>query len=158
MTVSQSVFAFFACLAGISALLMSMGLLLNFRFFTAKLMESFLHYNYCIFGPYLFAGCMLGLFYFNGVVYNCDKDLKEKTFNFATFITILICLIISFCITLGQCIYKNTIYLVDSVRNGPNGSQFLGKIFWKVALSRRNTQMDQAGITRPTQNNNMNNL
>jgi Na+-transporting NADH:ubiquinone oxidoreductase subunit NqrD len=136
------VFALFACLAALSALIMSMGLLINYRFFTTKLMDSFLHYNYLIFGPYLLGACVLSLFYFNNVVYNCDKELKEKTFNIATFITIFICLIISFCITLGQSVYVNTIFWVDSIRDGPNGSKLMGKIFWKIALSRRNNHTE----------------
>ena len=42
---SQIIFTVFALLAGLSALLMSIGLLVNFRFFTNKLIDTFLYYN-----------------------------------------------------------------------------------------------------------------
>jgi hypothetical protein len=149
---SQVVFSLFSCLTGVSALIMSMGLLINYRFFTSKLMDTFLYYNYIIFGPYMLGTCILSLFYFNSVVYNCDKDFKEKNFNLPTFITILVCLIISFFITIGHSVYLRTLFLVDSIRDGPNGNKLVGKLFWKVALSRSNNNND-IHINRQTPNN-----
>jgi hypothetical protein len=149
---SQVVFSLFSCLTGVSALIMSMGLLINYRFFTSKLMDTFLHFNSLIFGPYLFGTCVLSFFYFNSVVYNCDKDFKEKTFNLVTFLTIFVSLIISFFITVGNSAYMRTKFLVDSIRDGPNGNKVVGKLFWKIALSRSNNN-NEIHTNRSTPNN-----
>lgn len=150
---SQVVFSIFSCLTGVSALIMSMGLLINYRFFTSKLMDSFLHYNYMIFGPYLLGTCILSLFFFNSVVYSCDKDLKEKTLNLPTFLTIILCLIISFLITIGYSVNYSTVFWVDSVRDGPNGNKFIGKLFWKIALSSSNNNNNIIQDNRHIPNN-----
>ena len=138
---SQIVFAGFASLAGISAFFMSLGFLVNYRYFTEKLLDTFMFYNYIIFGPYLLGACIVSLFYFKNIVYNCDRDFKDKSFNFATFITILLCLIISILITLSHSIHNNVYFLIDSIRTGPQGNKLMGKLFWKIAIGRNNANM-----------------
>ena len=136
---TQIVFAGFASLAGISAFFMSLGFLVNYRYFNDKLMDTFMFNNYVIFGPYLLGTCLVSLFYFNEILYNCDRDFKEKNFNFATFITILMCMVISVLITLSHSIYNNVYFMIDSIRTGPQGNKFVGKVFWKIAIGRNNS-------------------
>lgn len=151
--ISQLVFTVFACLAAISAMLMSIGLLVNYRYFTNKLMDSYLHYNYIVFGPYLLSACLLSLIYFNNVVYTCEKDYKDKRLNFATMITILLCLIISFLVTITHSTYNIMFLWVQSISNRPNGNTFLGKVFWRFALS-RNNQNYSRNVNTPSPLNN----
>ena len=129
---SQIIFTVFALFAGLSALLMSIGLLVNFRFFTNKLIDTFLYYNYIIFGPYLLAGCVFSIFNFSNVAYQCERDHKQL--NYATLFTIIVCIVVSFLVTLSQSLYKTSLLMIDSIRNGPNGIKLIGKAFWTVVL------------------------
>ena len=90
---SQMLFTFFATSAGISALLMSLGLLVDYDFFSYKVADTFLYYNYMIFGPYLFAACVLGFNNFGAIVYNCEslEQTHMKTLNFSTLLALMFC-------------------------------------------------------------------
>jgi hypothetical protein len=98
--ISQMFFTMFATFAGISACIMSLGLLINYEFFAVKVSDSFLNFNYLTFGPYLFACSLLGFYYFNDVSFNCDpKDVSKKYLNFSTLIALIVCFLLSFIIT-----------------------------------------------------------
>ena len=79
---SQMVFTIFATFSGLSALIMSLGLLYNYEFFVNKALECFMYLNYMIFGPFLLAACMLGYLNYSDVLYNCERlNLYRKYIN-----------------------------------------------------------------------------
>ena len=99
--ISQIFYTLFAALAGISACLMSIGLLINYQIFALKLLDSFLYYNFYCFGPLLLGSSILAFIYFPNIIYNCDTDDYTKQYlNISTVISIffgfLISLLISF--------------------------------------------------------------
>lgn len=145
--ISQMFFTVFATFAGISACIMSLGLLINYEFFAIKVLDTFLQYNYFIFGPYLIASCLLGFYYFNDVAYNCDPNqLSRKYINFSTVLAMMICLFISFVITFGYSVYWSFKMLLNSIRFTNEGSVILGRIFWRYVFnrSRETIHIDQS--------------
>jgi hypothetical protein len=143
---SQMFFTFFATFAGVSATFMSMGLLINYEFFSFKVIDTFLYYNYLIFGPYLFAACNLGFMNYDMVLYNCDsKDLgRKKVLNFSTLLALVICTCMSFVLTFGYSIFFGIRKMINSIRFLPEGNYILGRIFWRYVLSRDRDQVHQA--------------
>ena len=61
---SQIGFTIFATFSGLSAFMMSLGLLANYDLFVIKILDTFMFMNYMIFGPLLLSASLLGCFYF----------------------------------------------------------------------------------------------
>jgi len=142
---SQIFFTFFATLAGISACIMSLGLLINFEFFAVKVMDSFLHFNYLIFGPYLFGSCVLGYYYFNQVAFTCvNTNINKKYLNFSTVLALFICVLFSFVVTLGYSIFWSVRKFIYSIRFRAEGNYVLGRIFWRYVFNRSNDSIQLA--------------
>lgn len=134
---SQIFFTVFATFAGLSACLMSLGLLIDYDFFSFKVIDTFLYWNYIIFGPYLLATCMLGYFNFKRVVFNCDPhNLDARYINFSTLMALFICLFLSLIITFAFTIIQNFKILIQSIRFRPDGNRVLGRLFWDYVLNR----------------------
>ena len=102
---SQMGFTIFATFSGISAFIMSLGLLANYNLFVNKFLDTFMYMNYMIFGPLLLSASLLGCFYFSEVVYNCDKkNSNTKFLNMSTLFSIFMCFVISISISFGYSI------------------------------------------------------
>ncbi len=139
---SQMVFTVFATFSGISAFLMSLGLLINYELFITKFIDTFMYLNYMIFGPFLFGLSMLGCLYFSEVVYSCQKgNTDSKYMNMSTLFSMCICAIISIIITFGFSIFYSMNYMMLSI-NG-RGNRLIKKLFWSTALRRRNQELIQ---------------
>jgi hypothetical protein len=140
---SQIFFTLFATFSGVSALLMSLGLLVNYEIFTHKALDTFMYMNYMIFGPYLLGACFLGFFYFEEVVYSCPKlDVSEKFLNLSTLFVLCICFVISMIITIGYSVLSSIHNLHLSINNRDEGSRWLRKLFWWSVFTRRNQILD----------------
>lgn len=134
---SQMFFTMFATFSGISATIMSFGLLINYDFFTFKFIETFLYFNYLIFGPYLLACCCLGFYNFSIVAFDCDiRDHSKKYLNFSTLLALIICCLLSFFLTIGVSSYRGYINMLNSIRFRPNGSYIVGRLFWRYIFNR----------------------
>jgi hypothetical protein len=135
---SQMFFTFFATFAGVSATFMSLGLLIDYEFFSFKVVDTFLYYNYLIFGPYLFTACTLGFYHYDLVLFNCDsKQLNnKKNFNFSTLLALVICALLSFLLTFGYAVFFGIRKLINSIRFTRDGNYILGRIFWRHVFSR----------------------
>ncbi len=154
---SQMFFTFFATFSGISATIMSLGLLVDYEFFSYKMIDTFLNYNYLIFGPYLFIVCLIGFYNYDLILYNCDSKLfyEKKLFNFSTFLALLVCFLFSFVLFIGYSIFYSLRRLISSIRFTPEGNYILGRIFWRYVLSRNNSNIN---ANRRENNNNIINI
>lgn len=147
---SQIVFTLFATFAGLSAFFMSFGLLLNYEYFSIKLIDTFMFWNYIIFGPYLLTACILGYIHFGMVAFNCDpKDLSQKYINFSTLIALIVCFLLSIVITMLYSFLYAARQMLLSVTFRPGGWKILGRAFWKYVFTRT-----ERPIVEPPVNNN----
>ncbi|MCQ2820826.1 MAG: hypothetical protein MJ252_26500 [archaeon] len=135
--ITQMFFTGFATLAGLSACLMSFGLLLNYQLFADKFLDTFIYYNFYSFGPFLLGCSILGFVYFDEVCYNCDSENYQRRFlNISTLACLVISFTISTFITMAYTIIGTKILYDDSLRFKPDGNYFLGKVFWKYVFNR----------------------
>lgn len=137
--VTQMFFTTFATLAGVSACIMSLGLLINEQFFATKLLDTFVYFNYYSFGPLLLGCSVLGFLFFNKISYNCDSENYNRKFlNISTVACICVAFIISFIISGAFSIFGSLDLFNNSIRFTPDGSYILGKVFWKYVFNRGN--------------------
>lgn len=136
--ISQLFFTMFATFAGLSACLMSLGLIINYEVISMKFIDVFLYWNYLIFGPYLLGICILGFFYINNVAYNCDvNDYNKRYLNLSTILAIIVCFIMSLVITIGYSVFLALYKMLNSVRFTNNGNRLIGRLFWRYVLYTR---------------------
>jgi len=142
---TQIVFTIFATMAGLSAFTMSAGLLISQNFFAKKALESFVNFNYNIFGPYLLAMSILGFTYYQKVLYNCSReDFSVKSLNYSTLLSLIICFIFSFLITFVYSFFEGYYVMLGSIRFNRNGYNFLGKLFWRYVFNRRRDEFPRS--------------
>ena len=135
-TISEMFFTFLATLASISVIILSFGFLINKDLFMEKFLESQTYYNYFIFGPFLLCTSFLGFINYNKIGYSCEKIPDNKSINLNMLFCLLIILIFGAVITCGYSTIYMFRYMTDSIKFKNNGNYFLGKAFWKFALSR----------------------
>jgi hypothetical protein len=145
--ITQMFFTSFATFAGLSACIMSFGLLIDYQFFSNKCIDTFFRWNYMIFGPYMFAVCMMGYYNFSDIVYVCDmKDRQKMYMNYSTLFALILCFVISFIITFAAAVIWGYYKFVQSIRYGPEGYRVVGRLFWNYILSRPDDNMNQNAI------------
>ena len=148
---SQIFFTMFATLAGVSACLMSSALLINYEFFSYKGIETYLYWNYMIFGPYLLGSCVLSGFYLDKIIFNCDSNnFNHRYLNFSTIMALLICFILSSIITFGFTSMNTVNLLMESLNFRPTGNKYLGKLFWEYVIHR---EVDEEGEAQRVEEN-----
>lgn len=155
----QIFFTLFATFAGLSACIMALGLLINYEFFSFKAIDTFLYWNYLIFGPYLLSSCVLAYIYWGEIIYNCDpKDINNKYINFSTLMALLICFILSTIITFGYSILNTFQTLIQSIRFRPDGNRVIGRLFWDYVIHREtSTEENNVPANNQLTNSNQNN-
>lgn len=133
----KTCFTFFSFFGAISALVLSLMLFTDYEFLNQKLLSPYLHGNYFIFGPFMLAFCLMGLFNWSNVVYTCEKrNFESKELSATNTFSLLACLIFSVMITLCMLIYKTVAVYTNSVLNRPDGSGILRGLFlWGVTRS-----------------------
>jgi len=142
---TQIIFTIFATMAGLSAFLMSAGLLISHNFFATKAIESFVNFNYNIFGPYLFTMSLFGIAFYEKILYNCSREnLRNKQLNFSTLLALLICFLISFFITFVYAFIEGYTVMLSSFRFKRSGFKFLGKLFWRYVFHRRRDEFQRS--------------
>ena len=137
--ISQMVFTLFALFSGLSALMLSLLLILDSDYLRIKMYSSFVHWNYLVFGPYLLSTCVIGFVNFNEICYNCDpNNLSMRYLNISTVMSLAVVFIISSFISVifafGYAFNK----IMLSIRFKPGGWKFLGRYFWSYVLSHEN--------------------
>ena len=148
--ITQIFFTFFATFAGLSACLMSLGLIVHYNFFSTKCLDTFFYWNYIIFGPYLFSSTSLGYIYFSEISITCNmNNNNQMNFNYSTLFALILCFTISFTITFFFSIIWAHYKFTESIRFGNDGNRFIGRLFWNQVFSRRqntNTIIDDNTI------------
>ena len=135
--ITQMFFTTFATLAGLSACIMSLGLLINEHFFALKLLDTFVFYNFYSFGPFLLGCSILAFCYFGQVCYSCDSDnYNVQYLNISTVICIIIAFTIGLIVTLSFSIISAFEYFNNSIKFNRDGNYLLGKLFWKYVFGR----------------------
>jgi hypothetical protein len=142
---SQIVFTFFAALAGISAFILSIGLLFNSDYFAEKISRTYLYFNYVIFGPYLLSAAIFGMTYFNNIVFTCDHTLTFQKFNISNLMSLIACFLLSCGITLSYSFFYSIRFIFLSIRFKKGGFKALGKFFWYY-VTRNNAETNNAEL------------
>ena len=89
MIIAEIIFTVFATMVGISALILSIGFLINTDYFIEKFISCFVYFNYFIFGPFLLCTSIFGFINFSKIGYTCEIEPNNISLN----ISMLICLI-----------------------------------------------------------------
>jgi hypothetical protein len=129
---SKTLFSCFSTAASVSALLLTIFMTMNFNYFIEKIASTYLYFNFLIFGPYMLAFSILGLYYYDKVFYMCDKELKDKYFASEMVFNLTGCMGFSIIVTLCVTIYDMAIMYVNSILRKAEGSKLLSGLFWWV--------------------------
>ena len=146
-SIAEAFFSLFGVLAGISLALLTFGLIIDSQYFFTKAMNTFIYYNYCIFGPYLLTSSILGLYFFEKIAYQCDaKNMEHKSLN----ITMAFCLFFTFFTSMFVTVVYSFTHvkniLVNSIRFNPGGNIIVGIAFWKCVLGSVNIPQANANL------------
>lgn len=133
----EIVFIIFATLAGISGTILSIGFLVKNELFLEKIFVSFGHFNYFIFGPFLFANSIFGLINFQKIGYSCEADPEKSNINLSILICLIIILTFGSVITAGYSTINIFEYFYNSLKCKSDANYLIGKAFWKYALSKK---------------------
>ena len=93
--ISKTIFSFFSIFTSLAICLLSAMLLVSFSFFITKLLKPYIKSICYVFGPLMLGFSLLGLIYWNDVVYLCDGYHDTKVVSISNIISIIICFIIS---------------------------------------------------------------
>ena len=137
--ISKTIFAIFSLISALSAFSLSFFLLSFQRLFFDKLLKTYLFANYIFFGPLMLTLSLLGVHYWDEVVYVCEKnELKMKELSASNTMSIVGCFLISVILTLLVEFFDSFNFLLDSIIKRDPGCAILGKFFWKVVFLRMN--------------------
>ena len=138
-SITEIYFTLFAFMAAISAGLMAIGILIGYDLFFEKFLITFLNFNYYIFGLLLLVSSLFGLFNYSKICYDCiERDPNNQEFNLSTMICLILIASIGGLITFIFSSLNSFEYVCNCINFSKDGNYFLGKAFWKYALSRNN--------------------
>ena len=125
----------------------------NLEIILEKYFDSFLYFNYLVFGPFLFGCLFLGLKHCKKFFYFCaNNDPEQKRFNFRLVFLIILGLIISASITFLGSLVLETNYFRNSIKCKSTGNYIIGTIFWLIALRRSQLFRNEQDINNPNLN------
>lgn len=137
--ISKTIFSIFSFIAASSAFTLTLFLLCAPNFFLGQFLRTYLFVNYFFFGPMMGALSILGIYYWEDVVYVCDKkNLNLKEVSVSNSVTIIGCFLISVLITVLVEFLESFNFLLDSILKRDSGSPTIGRFFWQIVLSRAN--------------------
>ena len=90
---------------------------------------------YVLFGPYMLGVGILGVFYWDKILFNCEGD--SKIFSFSNMFNLTACLLIAILITLGVIIYDCCMIYINSIIQRNEGNCIVRKVFWWAVLKFR---------------------
>ena len=151
-------FSFFGVFSGLSATILSLGLVINIEIFTNKFFDIFIYYNYVIFGPYLLASCFLCFYFFKEVSFTCSrKNYQDRIINFSTVICVLFSLSFSLIVTIVGSVIYSVKLVMESIGSDTNGNYFLGRMFWAYIFRKHNNNNINVNNNNGNNNNGNNN-
>ena len=129
---------FFTFFIGISIFIYCFGITISENVFD-KSLQSYLYFNYIIFGPYMTMGIILSFKYSDKLVYRCNNyNPVSKVINYRFLFYVMLLLTLTVTITFVASMYYATVYFESSVQNKITGNYFIGKFFWNRALNGNN--------------------
>ena len=125
-------FSFFAILASLFCLLISVSILLMHGERLEKCIKYMLQAMYVVFGPIMLVGCVISSVKINRLFYVCiDNDPKAAAANYCNLLVILVCSALSLSITLAYMIS----YIVSALNifSAEQNSWFaaIGRCYWR---------------------------
>jgi hypothetical protein len=135
----RAVFSLFSLCSGLSALILTFFLNYNFEWFLEKILTSYMYFNYIVFGPYLLGFSLLGWYYYDITLYNCNKHNNTVVFSFVNIFSIFFASVLSLFITFSQLAYNIIFTYLSSIVRKPGGNKILWEAFWR--LGTKNTVM-----------------
>lgn len=146
--ITNTVFSIYAFLGTLSALVLTVFVIICPDLFSRKISATYLYYNYLVWGPFLFTWTTLGLLNWHSVMYNCNKDdygiynfEKEKRLAFGTIFTIVSFFFISLIITIAFTLFHVISVYIDVARGGTyaseNNVKFAVSYFFRKCTVRR---------------------
>lgn len=137
--ISKTIFAIFSLISALSAFFLSFVLLFAQNFFIEKFLKTFLYVNYIIFGPLMLSLSILGINYWDEIIYVCEKNqLSNKELSVSNTTSIISCFLISVILTLLVQFFESFNFLLDSITKRDTGSIIIGNFFWKFVFLRSN--------------------
>jgi hypothetical protein len=126
----NTLFSVFSTIASLSALTLTLLIVLNFNFFMEKLINTYLYFNFLVFGPYMLAFSVLGLIHSDKVLYTCDANMNKHFSNEIVF-NLTGCMGFSIIVTLCVTLYCVVALYIKSITRGEGGSRILSRaIYW----------------------------
>ena len=149
--ITKTIFGFFSLLSGISALLLTIFLMIDVEIFIRKFFSAYLNMIYSIFGPIMLGFSILGLVNWDDIVYICDRsDPRDKYFSFGGSFSLLGCFIISLLVTLTFATYEVVNLYIESILGREGHNKIIRHCFWWVVMRVR---PNVAGNSQDNQNN-----
>ena len=135
--ISHLFYTIYGALASFSAGVASLALLINYNSFLSYFFDTFLFYNYYIFGPLLLGFSFFGMINFDKVCYVCENsNYHYKNINPFTVIGISFTFMLSLMVTVIYAIFTSNVYITNSIKFSSDGSYILGKVFWWLTFNR----------------------
>ena len=148
-------FALFGVMTGLSAVVLSLGMIYDTYYFTNVIFDTYLHFNYILFGPFLLFVCLLGFYMFDSISYVCDsKNFNVRYVNFTTVMSLLFMSSLSLVVTVVFTVVNSIDLFMKSVRFEGEGSYLLGKMFWYYVLNYRGGEVQNINLNVGNINNN----
>lgn len=140
--IAKTGYTVFSFLAAFSAFLISILICFDLELFVEKFSHSYIKMIYFIFGPYMLTIGLIALNYWDKILFNCDNIRYSRIFSYSNLFNLIVCLSVSFIITVGMLIYEVIVIYMNSIQQRNNGSNFIRKSFWFVVNKYRriNTQ------------------
>jgi len=152
--ITRTFFCFFSFFSIFSALILTIGLIIDYIYFARKLIESYLNLVYLIFGPTLLISSILALVNWKDTVYICT-DVLEKHFSLSNATSIMFCFLLGGVVTILVEFYTTIDLYSNTITRNPNGSKTLNALFWYVSIKMKNSTRIISSY-RQNQSNNMN--
>jgi hypothetical protein len=155
---SKTTFSLLSLFGAFSALFLSTFLIIDTNYFAEKLLNTYLYFNYIMFGPYMLGICILGFFNWSKVVYQCDKqNMNNKILSLTNMVTLISCFMMSLFITALMAILKTVNLYINSTLRRPEGNVIIRKLFWWVVF-RNKEPVEFIRQAQQLGNNNGNNV
>jgi hypothetical protein len=105
-------------------------MIIGFEYFVEKLFTTYIHFNFLMFGPYLLALSIFGLYYSDDFIYNCNAHGEDRSHD------MMVSLVGSFCfsliITICVLLYDTISCYIESILRRRGGNKVITCLFWKT--------------------------
>ena len=108
----------------------------NLDDFIIKYAESFIYFNYLVFGPFSLFSIIMSLSYKHKIMYIClNFNPQNKIIDYRLSLILLFIITISLVISFLGSFYFEHNYFSNSIKYKSSGNYIIGNLFWAYALS-----------------------